>query len=726
MKKKIFGLFALLVMASMFYGCSDNDIDDRDHSKTQIVEIESYFDDGISYDGSIAILSKSPEADVEEAAALRFLGGVTSEVNDNTTAVIVEGNPTDFILDIDDVLDRGGVLFIYEPKANDLKEFVNHEYNILPFDEEFIDALELDGVALIGVTLDGDIYTCTKHEMEALETELVKEEQESEGAEEYSHLIEDKGHKDIYDSYEYQMLAGIVEFLEEVENSERSVIARAGDQSKLDFGKIYSEDILVPMRHSYDDHATWNSDPEDIGNHNAVGRFSAKFDITHAYDFTESADYYLVKGDFTAHCGTFCRPTWQPYTSWRRHTVQGDVLRNVTMEAIPIAGNGYSVLLARNAEPMNAPKEKTVNETKGFNIQGSANIGGSAGSEKDAKGDTTTSQEKNGGISVDAGYHWDKTVSYTTHEWTVSNSSQQGNAVGYTIATDKEDFVSKWDGGTDITINPHARGNIDAKATWVWCVRNTEKDSRKKGIEKIRFVVKDLTTQWMCQVQALPSSRTRKEQKYSGGSIDIPLLLTDRTEYGVLKIKNDLNNYMTNITITTDDGKPVFNGNSSVAPGETFSVSLPTRKTYNVLFDAGQKAGQGVSYAYIKSRGEFLSVRKGEDTQKVASVDFADIKDSYKASILLKNNLNATIKFIQVYDVTDGKNKLYWQSRNNGVEAGDTKRLYVDPNRKYIIRFVYKGDQYTYAAPVSQPQYIMLDEAGESVELEADDDFALE
>ena len=170
MKKNLFRLFALIVMASMFFGCKDSDNTPQDDpSKTIVTERDDCYDDGISYDGSIAILSKSHVDNIDEAAALRFLAGVTTEVTDNTVAAIVEGNPTDFVFDIGFLLDNGGAVFFYEPKASELKELVNHEYNILPLDEETIDAYDFDKIAVFGMTLDGDVYTCRKSEVEALE-----------------------------------------------------------------------------------------------------------------------------------------------------------------------------------------------------------------------------------------------------------------------------------------------------------------------------------------------------------------------------------------------------------------------------------------------------------------------------------------------------------------------------------------------------------------------------
>lgn len=728
MKKNLFRLFALIVMASLFFGCKDSDNtpqdgQEHDPAKTKVTERDHYYDDGISYDGSVAILSKSHVDNIDEAAALRFLAGVTTEVTDNTAAVIVEGNPTDFILQIGYALDNGAAVFFYEPKASELKEFVNHKYNILPLDEETIDAYDFDKIAIFGMTLDGDVYTCSKSEAEALEAELVEDDQKGENDDDdFFHLIEDKGHDEIYDSEEYQMLAGIIEFLLDVESQENSASTRAAvDPSKLDFGKIYSNDVLIHMRHSFDDHSTWSG---TVGEHNVKGRFSAKFDITHVYDFDEEADFYLVKGNFTAHCGTFCTSPWQPYAKNRAHTVQGDVLRNVYMEAVPIPGNGFSVALARNAMPMNTPKERKVNETDGFSIKGSANVGGSGGSKKGGKDGDVDSQEKKGGVSVEAGYNWGKSVQYTTHEWTVTTSSKLGNSVGYTIATDEDDFKSKWKSSTEITVNPHSVGNIDAVASWVWQVKNTEKNSTKKGIEKIRFEVKNLKTEWVCQIENLITSRTREEQSYSGAFIDIPLALTDRTEYGVLNLKNNLSDPITNVYIQNQDGKDVHTGDNVISPGDTWKITLPTQHKYMIYFDAGQKAGQGVRYQYIKSNGQLLSVSKSEPKTQLASVNFADVKESTKASITLTNSFDSKkLKFIEVYDVTDENNKkLYWNS-DNGLSKGQSVRIYIEPNRKYTVEFTWKDGLYVYTAPKSRPQYIMLKEAGDVLDLDSDDDF---
>lgn len=723
MKKNLFRLFALIVMASMFFGCKDSDNTPQgDPSKTIVTERDDCYDDGISYDGSIAILSKSHVDNIDEAAALRFLAGVTTEVTDNTVAAIVEGNPTDFVFDIGYLLDNGGAVFFYEPKASELKELVNHEYNILPLDEETIDAYDFDKIAVFGMTLDGNVYTCSRSEVEALETELVEVEQTGDDSEEYSYLIEDKGHDEIYDSEEYQMLAGIVEFLLDVKSQENSASTRAAvDPSKLDFGKIYNDDVLIPMRHSFDDHSFWSG---TVGEHNVKGRFSAKFDITHVYDFDEEADFYLVKGNFTVHCNTFCKAPWQPYQKWRRHTVQGDVLRNVSMEAVPIPGDGFSVALARNAMPMNAPKEYKVNETDGFSVKGSANVGGSGGSEKGGKDGDVKSQEKKGGVSFEAGYTWSKSVQYTTHEWTVTTSSDLGNSVGYTISTDKEKFRSEWENGTEVIVNPHSMGNIDVVAGWVWQVKNTERNSTKKGIKKIRFDVKNLKTEWTCRIQALPTSETRKEQSYSSATIDIPLALTDRTEYGVLNLKNDLKDPITNIFIQNQDGKNVHTGDNVISPGETWKITLPTQHKYMIYFDAGQKAGQGIRYQYIKSNGQLLSLSKSEPKTQLASVNFADVKESTKASFTLTHNFDSItrIRDIKVYDVTDGKKVEYWYSKN-GLEKGKSVRIYIEPNRKYTVEFSYKRNLYVYDGPSSESQYIMLKEAGDVLDLDADGDF---
>lgn len=718
MNKRIF-LFVVLLLTGIF--CSCDKIEKKRPSKSIVVERESCFDDGIAYDGYIAILGGNNE-DVIEAATLRFLKGITTEVTRNTRAVIVLGNPSDFFYDINEVLANDGVVFIYEPKVAEIKKWVGNEDSLLLLSEDSIDDYNLEDIALLGVTMDGSVYTYEKSHVEALEAELVPEEPvDGPNYDGGFTRIEDIGHDSIYDSSEYQMFAGIVEFLSELDDQYKNNLTKAdGKEDKFKHGSLYQKDIEVPMRHSFDKHQTWDSD--QVGYYSELGRFSVKFDITHAFDFEENGDYYFVKAHYQAHCNTFCKSPWQSYSKWRAHTVQGDVLKSVTFDAVPIVGKGkgYNLTMARSATPQNVPEKRDVRESKEFEIGGELNLGKTGESNKGGEEGDSSKKGYNGSASAKAGYKWGREVTFTTYEWYVTNTSTSSNSVGYSIFT-SEDLESVFKTTDQITVKHNAYGTIDVMAAWVWNIKETKKDTYDKGIEKIRVNLRDFTTQWVCQVELLPTSKTRKTQHYSSASVDIALGLTNRTEYGALAIKNDLSDYIRRIKVYNANNQLVYDSKAmALAPGQTYDMCLPTQYKYNVIL----QTNKGVIYEYIKDGGELLGVERIKATELASKINFSEIHT--KAIIRLRNNFAETIKYIKLVEVGGDGNKIDENSFDNGLEAGASIDLPVEPGKKYIVKFSAKQGKwksYEFSAPPGEPQHISLEKAGDVREINAKEDF---
>lgn len=725
MKKNLFFLFAIAMVLTLVFSCkSSEDEEGRGDKKEIVVKETPYFDDGILYNGSIAILTNTPVEDVYEAALLRFIGGVTSEVTENTSAVIVEGNPTDFVYEINEVLDRDGAVFFYSPKKEEIKQWADHEDNLMELSPELIDEYDFDKIALIGLTLDGSVYTYRKGELEALEaTESEVEPSQIEDTDEsvyYSYLEET--YDDIYDSSEYYMLGGIVSFLAGLDEAEMTYKTRAnGDAEgeKKRMPNLYQDDIEVTMDHQWGDHKGWKG---IVGWYYAKGVFSAKFNIFHAFDFDGTGDYYMVDANFQAHCGTFCQPTRQPDTTWRVHTVQGDVLKFVTFEAEPIVGDGiYSVKMHRHARPENVAKEQTHTETTGFNIGGSLSIGANSGKEGDVK-----SKGKNGDVGVEAGFTDTKSVTFVTKEWDIVKSSASGSTVGYSIST-SQDLESTFKGTTKINIKPNARGTIDINANWIWNVPQTKKNTYTKGIEKIRVNLKNFRTKWFCVAEDL-ISETEKEQTYSDARIEIPLLLTNRTEYGAVKIINDLPNPITGITIVNSKGKQVYSSQSIAVPnGSTYVVSLPTEGEYSIMLESGKNAEDADTYQYIKRNGRFLTVNHDEAAELRSSVNFSSAKDATSAIIILKNTKNTPINYVKLIDF-DTKTILS-NTKSASIAPGSSMKFYVDPKKKYTLGFACKGlnetkaKSYKFAAPEGEDQFVTVDALGDIVILESEQNF---
>lgn len=720
MKKFLINLFAFATVITLFCGCKANEIDGRDPSKKEVVVNDSYNGDGNSHKGSIAILSDAPSENVNEAAALRFLGGITTDVTENTVTVLVDGNPANYVYEINEVLDRGGAVFLYDPQKEEVKEWADDEDNLMYMSPEFIDEYEFDKVALFGFTMDGSIYTYEKADVESLEA-VESEADPSLGAESDSNVFytyAEDNHDDIYDSSEYQMLGGVVKFLlglEELENSESSRAA-SGKNSEDVIPNVYQRDIEIRMEHDYGDHRTWNG---TVGHYCERGVFSIIFNIIHAFDFDGKGDFYLVDANFQAHCNTFCKPTWQPDQTWRRHTAQGDVLKYVTFEAEPKVGSSrYSVKMARRALPENIAQKTEHTETSGFNIGGSLTLGAKDG-EQGGKG---------GEIGVKAGYNWSKTKKYVTKEWEIVKSGLAGSTVGYSIVTSR-DLESTFDGTTRINVKPNARGTIEVSANWVWNVPETEKNTDTKGISSIRVLLKDLKTKWFCVAEDL-ISKTEAEQYYGTCGIDIPLQLTDRTEYGVVKIVNDLPDPIIGVTILNDNGGTAFiSPTIAVATGDSYTVSLPTSRQYTVMLEVGKQADATETYQYIKRGGRLLTVSRAERVELRSSVNFSNTKDASEAIIVLKNNKKNPISYIKLIDF-DTK-KVISNSKNTSLAPGSAMSFYVQPKKKYTIEFACKSEgdskfkKYEFTAPDDEDQFIMVNSIGERQTLNAENDFSL-
>lgn len=712
--KKRFLLLAAIVLACTFGSCKKNPT-----KEVKTIEQESWYDDGIAYEGSIAILGVH-EADLDKAAALRFLGGITTEVSENTAAVLVVGNPSDFFYDINEVLANDGIAFIWEPKKDEIKKWIDNDDSLLLLGDETVDAYNWDEIALFGVTRDGSVYACHKLDMKALEAKKVEEDPSVyEAEDEFIYEVIDKGHDAIYDSEEYEMLAGIVNFLEAVEESREEHLTKADDEKGgiPDHGTIYQNDFHVPMYHPYDDHAAWSG---YVGDFKATGVFSVIFDITHAFSFDDNkGDYYLAKGHFKANCKTFCQAPRYTTGGHSKHQVQGDVLKTVSFDATPIPGKGYSVRMAKAAMPMNVPEKQEHRKTEGFNLDGSLNLGLSGDKASSPEGKSKSSG-KSGETTVSAGYNWSKETAFNTYEWYITNTSGGANSVGYSIHT-SNDFEPEWKSTVLINVKPHSYGTIDILSSWVWNVPNTQKDTDGKGIERIHVDLKDFTTQWRCQLENWAPSRTIKEQTYSPAGLDIVLGLTDRTEYGVVKILNGYSDHITNIKVYNEDSEEVFDSETmALAPGKTFTMSLPTRYKYNILL----RTNKNESFELTKDGGEMLTVSRTRAKELNSDVNFS--KHYTKAFIRLTNTFAEKISYIKLVEVSASGEKIAENSLENGVESGQFVDIPVVPGRNYTVRFSARQGRwksYEFSAPPSEPQYISVKNAGDVREINTKDDF---
>ncbi|MBP9998347.1 MAG: hypothetical protein KBS67_03805, partial [Bacteroidales bacterium] len=654
---------------------------------------------------------------------LRFLGGITTEVTEKTAAVLVVGNPSDFFYDINEVLANDGFAFIWEPKKEEIRQWFHNGDSLLLLGDETVEAYDWDEIALFGVTRDGSVYACHKLDMEALEAEKVEEDSSVyQGEDDFDYKLIEQGHDAIYDSEEYELFAGIVNFLEAVEESREEQLTKADDEKGgiPAHGTIYQNDFRVPMSHGFDKHVGWKG---NLGWYRATGVFSVIFDITHAFCFDDNkGDYYLARGHFKANCKTFCKSQWNtndPDDDGRRHNVHGDVLKSVSFDATPVAGKGYSVKMAKAAMPMNVAEKQEHKKTEGFSIDGSLNLGlsGEKGSAPEGK---SKSSGKSGETTVSGGYEWGKETAFNTYEWYITNTSGGANSVGYSIHTSK-DLESEWENSASITVKPHAYGTIDILSTWVWNVPNTKKDTDDKGIEKIHVDLKDLTTQWLCQIEYNRLSRTRETQKYSPASLDLVLGLTDRTEYGVITVLNGLADHITNVKVYNEARELVFDSKiMALASGQKYTMSLPTRYKYNIMLTTSKNEVLELT----KVGGELLSVNRGEATPLDANVNFS--RTYTKAFIRLTNAFAEKISYITVTEVSSTGDKIAENKLANGVDSGKSVDIPVEPGRNYIVKFSAKQGKwksYEFSAPPSEPQYISVKNAGDVREINTRDDF---
>lgn len=721
MRKNYLLVLATIFTCLLFAGCKKDSTttEEYDPSKATIKERDYKYDDGIMCDEGIAILGAPGDCDIEEAAALRFLGGIETDVTDNTYLAIIAGDPNDYLYEGNEVLERGGIIFVLYPQTDQMKKWLADVDNLVPYGPSLADIIDLDNTGLLGFTSDGSLFHYDITETKALEPQNVIHDGEetranlSEEIEDIDYLIKNLTYDDIYDSSEYLMCSGIVNFWLSQSQSTR---ANADDAAPLP--NVYQKMIEVPMYHKFFEHATYGGQG---GEYNAKGVFCVNFNILHAFDLDGKGDYYMVDAHYQALCSTFNKGTWQNETSWRRHTVNGDVLKYVQFKADPIPSNGYSVKVARAAVPQNVPEQKTHTETSGFNVNGSLSFG----IQKDEgrhDGNPANNKSIKGEAQVSAGYEWKKSVSYVTKEWSILNTNTSSNAIAYSIST-SSDFDPEWNGTTDISVKPNSKGTIDINANWVWNVPEPQKNTYKKGIDRIHVTLQNLTTTWRCQVQALPSSKSIvSDQKYSDMSVDIPLLLTNRTEYGTIYIKNGFSYHITRITVLDSNKKKVFDSNTIALPsGDVYTVSLATSDTYNILIEAGPRADQINTYEYIMTNGKLVEPRRSTPLELNSDINFRDVREGSVACIVLNNSRDSKISYIKVIDYET--NEIVFNSSTQGVSPGKSMRLFVEPNKKYTVRFSYKRKTYEFVAPEDEDQYILIENVGGAQNIDAEDDF---
>ena len=586
----------------------------------------------------------------EEEVVRYWFTNLTTEVTDETMVVITDEITAANQEAIAEVLGRYGMLLVVDPKEDNVKQYAE----ALGIDPD----ASYSKLELIGLTGLGDQF---------LSYNNGKEETSDEPVAPYS-IAED----DIWDiaPAAYLRLKAFAEWVEQIDkkytdylaylvehekeilaagdelgNSSSRAFTREGDDKEENSEKLNLVNLPGVDRkvHAYADDVIFES-YDNVGRSNdkdtCVLSVTCNYHFIPLYKFPEGkepgSDYYIVE----TYVGWDCTQTLK---GWKEHDHgSGRNRRSFLFFPLeckfyskPTTTNGsYSVqMTAEGLWPDVVMAEKTVTNSRSFNIDGNVSGGVYGGKDKGNFAGQQSSGSNVGGnfdASLGVGASWSKEESFTVTQYNVGPYVSDG-VVGHIITVPGGDdgwhprLKSRITGDIEVPNGVNFKQTLPVKENWIWRVSGTQVGTDDESLS-VTFGA-DITVGWYSYF--LPSHGL--DEKLNSTTITaetIKVSPPDRTDAGFFKITaasqdnngKKLHIFRVKAIDVTDKNNPIVVAEYPVATkyGKTLSMGLPANRTYSIELQMGpQRANQ---QTYVLSENWTVQGRVTEELD--TEIDF--------------------------------------------------------------------------------------------------------
>lgn len=633
---KLWMLTAILICGTTAGLVSCTDKIDNPSQPTVEVEDDDDFQDGRELgiadsefqptDISTALLG-SLSGYVEEEVVRYWFTNLTTQVTDETMVVITDEITAANEEAIAEVLGRYGMLLVVDPKEENVRQYAE----ALGIDPD----ADYSTLELIGLTGLGDQFLSYNNgkEVEASDEPVAP----SSIAEDdiwdiapatylrlkaFAEWVEqiDKKYTD-YLAYLVEHEKEILAAADELGNSSSRAFTREGDDKKeADSDKLNLVNLPGVDRkvHAFADDVILES-YDNVGRSNdkdtCVLSVTCNYHFIPVYKFPEGkepgSDYYIVE----TYVGWDCTQTLK---GWKEHD-HGSARNRRSFLFFPLeckfyskpstTNGSYSVQMTSEGLWPDAVKaEKTITNTRSFNIDGNVSGGVSGGKEKGKQGETNTSGSNISGnldASLGIGASWSKEESFTVQQWNVGPYVSDG-IVGHIITVPGGDdgwhprLKSKITGDIEVPNGVNFKQTLPVKENWIWRVSGTQVGTDDEALS-VTFGA-DITVGWYSYF--LPSHGL--DEKLNSTTITaktIKVSPPDRTDAGFFNItassvdkdNKKLHIFRVKAIDVTDPNNPIVVADYPVAKkyGKTLSLGLPANRTYSIELQMGpQRANQ--------------------------------------------------------------------------------------------------------------------------------------
>lgn len=350
------------------------------------------------------------------------------------------------------------------------------------------------------------------------------------------------------------------------------------------------------------------------------GEVAATYKITPLHAFDDQAghgDYYLVDATYTINNQGMYHPNHANYHGGVRVRIGGFCLTNCEIETV-LYDKGKKIdgvkMFAASPKPETFIDEHSYVINNGWNIGGSV-TGGIAGGNSSSKGEYL---EGTGQASFNWGVSHSKSESYKVSDLVIRNNSNVDN-VKYELVNTKIlmfDWFSDY-GFTDCS--DFAKSNLTFHSSWIWYIPGA-KDFDKDNKLTIRTTMKP--TYKSARFYSTYSDYDDWFDTFTKvGEMDLEL--PNRQPTGIVTIKNDTDETITNVTLFDKDRKIAYASQSSFAPGTDAKFCMPTGE-FTIEFKRGKKASEMKTYRY--NTADMFEITRCNTLNLVASFDFEDVE----------------------------------------------------------------------------------------------------
>ena len=351
-----------------------------------------------------------------------------------------------------------------------------------------------------------------------------------------------------------------------------------------------------------------------------TGTVSSTYKVTPVHAFDDQlghGDYYLVDATYVINNTNMYHPNHANYHGGVRVRIGGFCLTECDIKTSLENVDGSKIadvkMFAISPKPETFINEKTYTINDSWNIGGQV-TGGISGGSSSTKGEYL---EGNGSLSFNWGVSHSKTESYKVSDLTVRNTSDN-QSVGYKLVNNNV-TTFKWSEPYGLTdCSDFAKASLTFHSSWIWYIPNA-KDGNV--LDRVKITTKITPKYKSCRFYSTEADYDEWFDSFERNS-DITIELPNRTPSGIVTVKNDTDETISNVILYNPSGQPSYTSQSSFAAGDTAKFCMPVGKFY-IEYKRGKTSSDMKTYRY--STADTFDITRCNTLNLVASFDFKEV-----------------------------------------------------------------------------------------------------